>query len=178
MLKRAIPSALALVLAAAGCDSEHNQHFPDGGDAAEAAEADAADATPDADADADAPADADAEAPPVPEESCAVADGARVEGRLLFDGAVPAGARLWVTWQLDPPRIPQCMLELEPFFPAPFRFTGVQRTGWHVEAVLDVSGGFPPIPAAGDFVATVPESRLDLSSDVSGLDITLVPYAE
>lgn len=175
-------SCLLLLLlgwAAFSCDSEHNVHDAAADDAPDVTDAELDVALEDA----DTPGEADdgqedpgeEELPPA-EESCGEA-GVTVDGTLLFEGEFPPASRLWVAWQLDPPTIPQCMLEIVPVaFPASFLFTEVPDSGWHIEVVLDVSGGAIPIPAEGDFVATVPASDLDLSADISGLEIHLQPY--
>jgi len=178
-MKKSCCLLLLLGWAAFSCDSEHNVHDAEADDATDPADAEL-DVAPE---DADAPGEADdGQVDPVEEElppageSCGEA-GVTVDGTLFFEGEFPAASRLWVAWQLDPPTIPQCMLEIVPVaFPAPFLFTGVPDSGWHIEVVLDVSGGAIPIPAEGDFTATVPASDLDLSADISGLEITLQPY--
>ena len=178
-MKKSCCLLLLLGWAAFSCDSEHNVHDAATDDAPDVIDAEL-DVTLE---EADTPVETDdGQADPVEEElppageSCGEA-GVTVAGTLLFDGEFPAASQLWMAWQLDPPTIPQCMLEIVPVaFPAPFLFTEVPDSGWHIEVVLDVSGGFPPIPAEGDFVATVPAPELDLSADISGLEITLQPY--
>jgi len=179
-VKKSCSLLLLLGWAAFSCDSEHNVHDAEADDAPDVVDAELDVALEDADAPAEAD---DGQEDPVEEElppageSCGEA-GVTVDGTLFFGGEFPAASRLWVAWQLDPPTIPQCMLEIVPVaFPAPFVFTEVPDSGWHIEVVLDVSGGAIPIPAEGDFVATVPASELDLSADLSGLEITLQPYA-
>lgn len=117
----------------------------------------------------------------VSETDCGAAGGVSVSGTILFDGTFPGTARLWAVWmdELGTPGMPHCMLELTPVaFPAAFRFTGVPRgETWALQALLDMSGGFPPIPTTEDFAGGYPSGSIDLSGDAEGLVITLEPYA-
>jgi len=117
----------------------------------------------------------------VSETDCGAAEGVSVSGTIRFDGTFPETARLWAAWmdELGTPGMPHCMLELTPVaFPAAFRFTGVPRgETWALQALLDVSGGFPPVPTPDDFAGGYPSGSIDLSGDVEGLVITLTPYA-
>lgn len=177
----------ALALWLLGCESEVETY--DGGRdeatedaAAEDAAADvpeddaAPETTPDGGS-GDGPGD-DGAAPS--ETDCGAAGGVSVSGTILFDGAFPDTARLWAVWmdELGTPGMPHCILEVTPVaFPAAFRFTGVPRgETWALQALLDVSGDFPPIPTAEDFAGGYPSGSIDLSDDVEGLVITLEPY--
>jgi len=117
----------------------------------------------------------------VAEASCGAADGVSVSGTILFDGSVPASAQLWAVWmdELGTPGMPHCILEVTPAaFPAAFRFTDVPRgESWALQGLLDVSGGFPPLPTAEDFAGGYHSGTIDLSGDVDGLVVTLEPYA-
>ncbi len=116
----------------------------------------------------------------VTEQSCDAEGGVTVSGELRFTGQVPDGAKLYIFWQTPTPSIPPCSMEITPAtFPASFRFTGVPGDqGWHMEALLDVDGGFPPLPEVGDFVDVVDASDLDLSGDLSGVVLELTEKTE
>jgi hypothetical protein len=118
---------------------------------------------------------------PVATASCPGADGVSVSGTVFFDGAFPGTSRLWLVWmdELGTPGMPHCILEVAPVaFPAAFRFTDVPRgVTWALQGLLDVSGGYPPLPAAEDFAGGYRSGTIDLSGDVAGLVITLEPYA-
>lgn len=117
----------------------------------------------------------------VAEASCHAADGVSVSGTVVFDGAFPDSAQLWLAWmdELATAGMPHCILEVTPVeFPAAFRFTDVPRgEAWALQGLLDVSGGFPPVPVTGDFVGGYRSGTIDLSGDVDGLVVTLEPYA-
>jgi hypothetical protein len=114
------------------------------------------------------------------EQSCEAEGGVSVSGELRFAGQVPEGAKLYIFWQTPTPSIPPCSMEITPVsFPASFRFTGVPGDqGWHMEALLDVDGGFPPLPEVGDFVDVVDASDLDLTGDLTGVVLELTEKTE
>jgi hypothetical protein len=59
-------------------------------------------------------------------------------------------------------------------FPASFVFTDVpSNLSWSVAAMLDVDGGYPPIPVASDYVGRIDSEELDLSADLSDVSISL-----
>ena len=162
---------LLLALAAAGCQTTH-EYFdvvldtPDVPDTAEAVDGDEADDG----ADADPPTTFD----------CGSAGGVSAEGTVTFTGTPPGTARLYISWvdSATTPSMPHCMMEVTPVaFPARFRFTNVERGAtWALGALLDADGGAIPMPAAGDFLASIAEGTIDLSADVTGLVLDLQPY--
>jgi len=162
------------------CDTEHNVHDagqdaepdplidPGGEDAIDVQEQQG---------EVDGGEDVFDEGPTPAEESCESEGGVTIEGTVFHDGDVPSASKLWVFWQEETPAIPTCSMEIAPFaFPALFRFTDVPDSGWHIEALLDVDGGFPPIPAEGDYAASIPAAELDLSGDMGGLELHLEPF--
>ena len=108
-------------------------------------------------------------------ESCGEESGVKVKGEILFDGDIPAGARLWVYFEAPEGGIPPCSQEIAPVeFPASFVFTNVPSDlSWSLAAMLDVDGGFPPIPVASDYVGRIDSGELDLSADFSDVSISL-----
>jgi hypothetical protein len=109
--------------------------------------------------------------------SCGQESGVKVEGEVRFDGDIPSGARLWVWFEAPEGGIPPCSQEIEPVeFPAPFVFTDVPSDlSWSLAAMLDVDGGYPPIPVVGDYVGRIDSEELDLSANVSDVSISLSP---
>ena len=65
-------------------------------------------------------------------------------------------------------------MEIKPVaFPASFRFEQVPNLGWALNAFIDVDGGFPPIAGSGDYIVEIPANQLDLSADISGLELEI-----
>jgi hypothetical protein len=117
--------------------------------------------------------------PTLHEGACKEDGGVTVSGEVRYSGEVPAGAVLWLSFKGTSDVIPPCSLKVTaPAFPAAFSFGKVpQKTDWTLTALLDLDGGFPPVPEAGDPIAAVPPDQLDLTHNVSGLELDLTPYA-
>lgn len=114
------------------------------------------------------------------EESCGGDAGVAVEATIIFDGEVPAEAKLWTSFEAPEGGIPPCSMEVLDFsFPASIRFEDVPRdSGWALVATLDMDGGFPPLPEAGDYRGRIEADSLDLSRDAVDLEIVLAPYED
>ena len=126
--------------------------------------------------DGDQIADGDEETANVEHGSCESESGVSVSGEIRYTGDVPAGAKLWLSMKGPDDMIPPCSMEVaDPMFPLAFEVADVpNESDWSLTVLLDMDGGFPPTPVAGDYVGEVPAANLDLSADVSDLTIDLV----
>ena len=119
------------------------------------------------------------EAVDVSEFSCGSDAGVTIEGEIRYEGDIPDRARLWVFFSDPEGGIPPCSMEIVGFtLPAAFRFSNVGGNVGDLNALLDLDGGFPPLPAEGDPTASVPVSELDFDSGTSGLELILSPDTE